>query len=253
MSEFEGSQPASSTQDLSLLFHLNSEPWLNEEAYDAAANHEQLVVPGARRVVDLPAAPESPLTELQRRRSSCRAYASRDLSVAELAAVLAGTQGIVGATPESFRRRATPSAGGLFPLDTYVFARRINGLDEGLYRYDALAHAVLEIDRDDVTARLRAGLYAYPFIVDANAVVAFAARFARTQDKYGPRGYRYLLLEAGHCAQNLTLRATELGLATLCIGGFADSVVNAMLNVDQRRGGVLYMVAVGHPRTTDAE
>jgi SagB-type dehydrogenase family enzyme len=76
-------------------------------------------------------------------------------------------------------------------------------------------------------------------------VLAFAARFGQTQKKYGPRGYRYMLLEAGHAAQNVCLRAVELGLSTLCIGGYIDSRVNDLLALRPLDAGVLYMVGAG--------
>jgi SagB-type dehydrogenase family enzyme len=243
----DGSLPVEDTRGLSLLYHLNSEPWLNEEAYELAAVHEPLVEPGDRPVVALPPGGNSALVRLQRARRSCRAFAVRELPLATLADLLAGTQGIVGRTEAGFLRRATPSAGGLFPLELQVVTQRVAGLPDGLHRYDALGHALVELDRDRVRARLAPALYAEPFVAGANALVAFVARFPRTQDKYGPRGYRYLLLEAGHCAQNLCLRAVEVGLGTLCVGGFADGAINALLGLEPTRAGVVYVVAVGHP------
>jgi SagB-type dehydrogenase family enzyme len=70
--------------------------------------------------------------------------------------------------------------------------------------------------------------------------------FRRTQKKYGPRGYRYILLEAGHCGQNFCLKAAELGLSTLCMGGFVDSGLNMMLGLQQKEEGVVYTVAAGY-------
>lgn len=241
-----GTLPVEDTNELSLLYHLNSEPWLNDDAYELASTNLPLVDPGKRPVIDLPGSTGSPLLALQRARRSCRSYAAQQMPLETLAALLAGTQGIIGATETSFLRRATPSAGGLFPLDLHVFARRVDGLPDGLHRYDPLGHALIELDRDDVSSRLAEALYAYPFIIDANAVFALVARFARAQDKYGPRGYRYILLEAGHCAQNLVLRAAELGLGTLCIGGFADSLINAQLGVNPIASGAVYLVAAGY-------
>jgi SagB-type dehydrogenase family enzyme len=240
-----GTLPIEDTRELSLLFHLNSEPWLNDAAYELASANLPLFDPGQRAVVDLPGGAESPLVALQRARHSCRSFVAQEMPLATLAALLAGTQGIIDATDPSFPRRATPSAGGLFPLDLLVFARRVDGLSDGLHRYDPLGHALVELDRDDVANRLAEALYAYPFVIDANAVFAFVARFPRTQDKYGPRGYRYILLEAGHCAQNLILRATELGLGTLCIGGFADGLINAQLGLNPTLAGAVYLVAAG--------
>ena len=68
----------------------------------------------------------------------------------------------------------------------------------------------------------------------------------RTLHKYGARGYRYILLEAGHAAQNLCLLASERGLASLCVGGFADAAVNRFLGLDPRTEATVYCVGVGH-------
>ena len=91
-----------------------------------------------------------------------------------------------------------------------------------------------------------AALLAQPFISNANLVIFVAAQFQRTLAKYGPRGYRYVLLEAGHVAQNLCLLAEERGLTTLCIGGFRDAKVNGWLGIDGMREAVVYGVAVGY-------
>ncbi len=145
----------------------------------------------------------------------------------------------------TFLRRSVPSAGGLFPLELFVFLQRVEGLSDGLYHYDVRGHA-LELLRGNLIAELAPFLYPYPFIRDANLVFALAAVFGRNQKKYGPRGYRYTLLEAGHSAQNICLRAVELGLGTLCMGGFEDSRLNRLLGLEPTREGVVYAVAVGY-------
>ena len=245
-----GAMPADDATGLSLLYHLNSEPWLDAEAYEEAAH------PGTPLHVDdaprrgLPAPVESPLGRLLSARRSCRSFAPRSMALEALGELLAAAAGVTERATISegigFLRRGAPSAGGRFPLDTYAFIRDVEGLADGIHRYDPLAHDLSEIARADVATVLRGMLYAYPFVHGANAVVAFVATFARTQDKYGPRGYRYILLEAGHCAQSLCLRATELEVATLCIGGFADGEVNRVLALDPREAGVVYMVAAGY-------
>ena len=87
----------------------------------------------------------------------------------------------------------------------------------------------LVIADDQFETVLAPSLYAYPFIEDANGFVAMTAVFERTQHKYGPRGYRYILLEAGHVAQNLASAAAELELGNTVRGGFSDSRLNAAL------------------------
>jgi SagB-type dehydrogenase family enzyme len=242
--------PLSDPTSLSLLFHLNSEPWLNDEAYRGGAANQEFTRP--RRILGetrLPAA-ESSLNELFRRRRSCRAFAGQRMPLAEAAGLLSAAYGVVETArfgdQASFLRRSVPSAGGLFPLEIYTFAQRVAGLEDGLYYYDVLGNSVQLITPGNVFASLEPVFYTYPFFRDANLAICLAAVFDRTQKKYGPRGYRYILLEAGHSGQNICLRAAEMGLSTLCMGGFVDSRLNMILGLEQKQQGVVYSVAAGY-------
>lgn len=244
---------------LSLLYHLNSEPWLNDDAYRGTAYHQEfkeIESPVGR--VALPAAPPSALMQTLRRRQSCRAYQPQAwLSLESLSALALAAYGIVRVAPlagaSSFLRRTVPSAGGLFPLELFLFTQRVQGLADGLYHYDVRAHGLTGVRTGALFAALEPALYAYPFVREANVLFAFAAMFPRTQRKYGPRGYRYILLEAGHAAQNLCVAAIERGLATLCIGGFVDSALNRLIGLEPAAEGVVYAVAAGFPETSEPE
>ena len=236
---------------LSLLFHLNSEPWLNDEAYKSGADQRELTMPvGVLAEVKLPEAAPSGLTELLRRRCSCRAFAQRAMPAETFGSVLAAAYGIVEAASlgggAHFRRRSVPSAGGLYPLELYAVLRRVDGVEDGLHHYDVMGHGLRLLARGDLFPALEPSLYPYTFVRDANAVILLSAVFRRTQKKYGPRGYRYILLEAGHAGQNICLRAAELGLATLCMGGFVDSGLARLLGLHPTREGLVYSVAVGY-------
>jgi SagB-type dehydrogenase family enzyme len=235
---------------LSLLFHLNSEPWLNDEAYTAARPPAEVRrVVGVANEVKLPAPASSPLMDLVVRRRSCRAFAPRTVPAATVSSLLAAAYGLVDEgqiDPGAMQRRAVPSAGGLFPLEMYALLRRVEDIDDGLYHYGALGHALQRIQAGDLLPSLEAAFYTYPFIRDCNLVLMVTAEFQRTQKKYGPRGYRYILIEAGHVGQNVCLRSAELGLATLCMGGFVDSTLMATLRLDAARDGVVYAIAIGH-------
>jgi SagB-type dehydrogenase family enzyme len=73
--------------------------------------------------------------------------------------------------------------------------------------------------------------------------------FKRTLTKYGPRGYRYVLLEAGHVALNLCLLAGEHQLGSLCVGGFLDAKLNRFLGLDGINEAIVYCVGAGYPAT----
>ena len=89
--------PRDDATSLPLLYHLNSEPWFNFEAYRSSAYEPPRAFPAPGRCLDLsPAGPMSPLQTLLRARQSCRQFAERPLSLSELTALLHGAYGIVG-------------------------------------------------------------------------------------------------------------------------------------------------------------
>ena len=142
--------------------------------------------------------------------------------------------------------RSIPSAGGLYPLEVYVSLQRVEGAADGLHHYNVLNHGLEPVQIGGAFEQLRSVMLAFPFIQDANVLFFLVGVFARTQRKYGPRGYRFILLEAGHSAQNICLAATQTGLASLCIGGYLDSKLNRILQLDPVEEGVVYAVAAGY-------
>jgi SagB-type dehydrogenase family enzyme len=83
-------------------------------------------------------------------------------------------------------------------------------------------------------------------LLDGVAVVVLVtAVFWRTRCKYGLRGYRFALLEAGHCVQNMLLAARAVDAAALPLGGLYDARAEALVNVDGVEESVVYAVALG--------
>jgi Nitroreductase family len=75
--------------------------------------------------------------------------------------------------------------------------------------------------------------------------ILLIAQLARVQAKYGERGYRFLLQESGHIAQNASLISTALGLTAVGIGGFLDDVMNSLIGVDGKQEVALYAILIG--------
>jgi SagB-type dehydrogenase family enzyme len=72
-----------------------------------------------------------------------------------------------------------------------------------------------------------------------------SAMFWRSRFKYGQRGYRFTLLEAGHVVQNVLLAAEALELAAVPVGGFFDRKVAELLDIDGVNEAPLYVVPIG--------
>jgi SagB-type dehydrogenase family enzyme len=245
--------PLDDAANLAMLFHLNSEPWMNQQAYDeaaAAALPPILTLDRAARV-SLPSPQPSPLFDLIRSRYSCREFSGNALPLDQLATLLHQSYGFLGIREVggvTLHHRPVPSAGARFPLELYVVTSNVAGVVNGAYHYGAWHHRLECVEEGVEIERLLPNLQEQRYILGANALIFLTAVFPRTMTKYGPRGYRYVLIEAGHAAQNLCLVAEHLGLGTLCLGGFREAAINEMLRLNPRNEGAVYAVAIGRPR-----
>src|SRR5262249_36781366 len=78
------------------------------------------------------------------------------------------------------------------------------------------------------------------------AVVFLCAVFERSMYKYPhPTGYRVVLMEAGHIAQNLLLAATAHDLAAAPTCAISDRAVEELLGLDRVGQAALHAVALG--------
>jgi len=142
--------------------------------------------------------------------------------------------------------RVVPSGGALYPLELYVHAACVDGLEPGVYHYDPTRHALrLHLEGDHTEAL--AGICVQPALPRDTAVqMILSAIPGRSTLKYGERGYRFTLLEAGHAAQNLLLAARALGLAGIPVGGYRDEALEELLGFDGVNHVALYLCFVGH-------
>jgi SagB-type dehydrogenase family enzyme len=122
---------------------------------------------------------------------------------------------------------------------------RVGDLAPRLYHFDPLS-ADLEVVQSRLAAEELEALSTYPEVASScAALILVAAIFGRTRFKYGLRGYRFALLEAGHIAQNVVLAATALGLAAVPLGAFYDRRTDEFLGLDGVNESTLYTIAFG--------
>ena len=206
---------------------------------------------GVRRHLHAPLVPlgpsaalTMPLGETLATRRSRRDFAAEPVPLPKLAALLRAGYGITSGGVQPLR--SAPSGGALYPLELTVAARRVDGLTSGLYHFDPLDD-VLESVRDG-PVHIAATTPFAEIAAGAAAVVIVSAMFWRSRFKYGLRGYRFVLLEAGHVAQNVLLAATALGLAAVPLGGFYDRRVDDLLGVNGVDESTLYFLCIGVPQ-----
>lgn len=185
-----------------------------------------------------------PLWEVMARRRSVRDFLPGDISLDELSQLIWATQGITGSLFD-FRFRITPSAGALYPIETYVVVNRVIGLSPGVYHFNIRKNALEQLTEGDCKVGISVAALDQSMAREAAVVFVWTAVVERTKWKYRERGYRYLYLDAGHIGQNLYLAATSLGLGCCAIGAFYDDEVNQLVGVDGKLETTVYLGAVG--------
>lgn len=149
------------------------------------------------------------------------------------------------------RTRTVPSGGALYPLEIYPVVRHVEDLAPGLYHYDPSRHVLEVLDERDVAGDLGDVMILLPdgpdLATTCGAVLFVVGIFWRTRFKYGLRGYRWTLIEAGHVGQSFLLAAEALGLPAVPYGGFWDRRVDDLLGIDGVNESVVYSLITGSP------
>ncbi len=180
--------------------------------------------------------------EIIAQRRSRRDYTNESLSLEELSRLLYAASGI---TEPNREFRAAPSAGALYPIETYVVVHNVTELEPGLYHYTVADHAVEQLQTGDLRGPLVVAGIGQEMLGQAAVCFILTGLFQRTRWKYHERSYRYVLLEAGHIGQNLYLAATSMKLGACAVGAFLDDNLNDLLGLDGQEEAALYLIAVG--------
>ncbi len=188
------------------------------------------------------------LDRLIRRRRTTREFSGAPLDLGLLGRILFNASGVTGTGTQAapWPLRATPSAGALYPLELRLAVLNVAGIAAGIYRYHPYEHCVemisSHIRKDDLA---RASLHP-SLVADSAVVIGFFADWQRTILKYGDRGYRYVLLEAGHMAQNILLTSTSANIAAVPVGGFLDAPLTKQFDAEPGEQ-LLYLILLSRP------
>jgi SagB-type dehydrogenase family enzyme len=183
-------------------------------------------------------------------RRSTRDFSDTPLNLEELGFLLWACQGITVEAKtelgELVHFRAAPSAGALYPLETYIAAARVDGLAKGIYRYLPPAHELLLVrEIPSVATELQKLCYGEAFVGQAAATFLWTAVPARTEWKYAFLSPRLIAVEAGHVAQNLYLAATASTLGACALMAYQQQQTDAWLGVDGIDEFTFYIATVG--------
>jgi SagB-type dehydrogenase family enzyme len=173
-------------------------------------------------------------------RRSCRSFTPRSLTLAEFSQLLWAAYGLTG---ERGFGRAVASGGALYPMDLYAVLGKagVEDSEEGLYHYEPRGHRVNQMARGDLRGHVARASLSQMWMAGAPVNLVISAEFSRISGKYGERGTRYALMEAGHMGQNIFLQAEALGLGAGIVGAFDDDRVAGILELPERHEPLLIM------------
>ncbi|MES2318735.1 MAG: SagB family peptide dehydrogenase [Pseudomonadota bacterium] len=196
-------------------------------------------------------APAAGLSAILARRRSVAQF-GKALGGAELATLLkyalaANAKVAPSIAPEEvMHRKPYASGGGLYPVEFYVVMLDVEGVKPCVAHYDGVADR-LRVLREDITIDEVNAVMTTPFAAgEAPAAIIFMSGvFQRSTNKYGNKGYKFALIEAGAAGQTLQLVATALQLNSLFWGSFYDDEVERLLGIDGVTESVITSFIVG--------
>ncbi|MGA2669051.1 MAG: SagB/ThcOx family dehydrogenase [Ignavibacteria bacterium] len=185
------------------------------------------------------------LRECIEKRRSLRDYSSKPLSPRELSYLLWCTQGVKEVTPKNLLRNV-PSAGARHPFETYILVKNVKGLKPGVYRFIGTKHSLIAHNLDEGIAQKIKDACSGQSLFDPCAVVFMWAAIAeRMTWRYWERGYRYILIDAGHVCQNLYLAAESINCGACAVASYDDDELNKLLGLDGVNQFVVYLGVAG--------
>ena len=188
-----------------------------------------------------------PLWEVIAQRRSIREFSHQSITFSELSQLLWATQGITS-REWGFEFRAAPSAGALYPIETYLVVNRVEEIPPGLYHYNIKEAQLILLKEGHFGSDLSHAGLGQEMLEEASCVFIWTAIVERSKWKYRERAYRYIYMDVGHIGQNLYLATTSLNLGCCTVGAFFDEEVDRLIGVDGKREISVYLGAVGRPR-----
>ena len=211
----------------------------------------ELPIAAEAALIALPPPGELRMPEIELRaaiegRRSLRRYQEQPLSLEELSYLLWLTQGVKEITRRPATLRTVPSAGARHAFETLLLVNRVDGLEPGLYRFAASQHALLRLDMPaNIAQQVYEGCYEQGQVQNSAVTFLWVAVSERMTWRYTERGFRYLLLDAGHVCQNLYLAAEALGCGVCAIAAYDDDRLNQVLSLDGDSQWVIYVASLG--------
>ncbi len=170
------------------------------------------------------------------KRHSTRSFSSESVQIGELSVIL---KALVGSSP-TLQHRSYASAGACFPNEIFVNARNVDGVTNGFYYVDLSDNLSLRMLSQ---GQFRLTLEDHE--PSSALSIVLISLFSKVTYKYGERGYRFSLLEAGAMTQVIETTSNLIGLGAVSSGGFRDDIILKLAALNAPQAGVTAVVHIG--------
>ena len=191
-----------------------------------------------------------PFWKIIMNRQSLRKFSREALDLDQVSLILFGISGITRNYPQ-FEFRTVPSAGGLFPIETYAVINNVDEIDPGIYHYNIKDHEFECLKLGDYRIEAMEACLDQKMVYNSAITFVWTAVIERSKWKYLQRCYRYIYMDAGHVGQNFYLVAEALGLGACTIGAIYDNELNNLLEIDGIEETSVYVGVIGNKKITN--
>jgi SagB-type dehydrogenase family enzyme len=128
-------------------------------------------------------------------------------------------------------------------MDVYVVVGQnsVAQIEAGIFHYEPEGHFLSLVAKSDLREVVARASLAQMWMAKAPLNFIITAEYKRASVKYGERGVRYAMVEAGHIGQNLFLQAEALGLKAGIVGAFHDEKLIRVMNIPPSHEPLLIM------------
>jgi protease I len=170
-------------------------------------------------------------------RRSVRSFANKPLEPEQISQLAWAGQGI---TEKTRGLRTAPSAGDTYPIELYF------ATEEGVFVYRPVEHSLEQTSESDIRSNLATAASMQEFVATAGCDIIIAGSVRRLTTQFRNKARTFMLLEAGHIAQNILLQATCMDLGSVPVGSFTSAREISRACRPPAGYEAIYIICVGH-------
>ncbi len=171
------------------------------------------------------------------KRRSIRLFTNKPLEFEQIGQLAWAGQGI---TEKQRGLRTAPSAGEIYPIELYF------ATEEGLFVYRPAEHSLEQTSDKDIRGSLATAASMQESVAMAGCDIIVAGSVRKLSTQFRNKARTFMLLEAGHVAQNILLQAACLDLGSIPIGGFTSAKQVSRACRLPPGFEAVYIICVGH-------